>query len=99
LADAVEAFGPQALMHAGYPMLLAGVNRKINTGNFENIDVYCAISVPIMLVPGQDLEAFKQAVVEAAEIGFGIASRETGGRYAKIKEMQRAGRPNQPPPE
>jgi hypothetical protein len=82
----------QAIMHAGYPMLLAGVNRRINIGNYENIDVYCAVSVPIMLVPDQDLEAFRAAVADAAELGFALASKETAIRYQKVKEMQQGGR-------
>jgi hypothetical protein len=95
LSAAVES-NPQVIMHAGMPMLMAGVNRKVNIGNYENIDVYCAISVPIMLVPGQDPELFKAAVAEAADLGFQLASRETAGRYMKIKEMQRGGRETAP---
>lgn len=83
----------QVVLHTGTPMLFAGVNRKVNIGNFENIDVYCAISVPIMLVPQQDIDAFKAAVAEAAELGFQLASKETALRYAKIKEAQSGGRP------
>ena len=82
----------QVILHTGTPMLFAGVNRKVNIGNFENIDCYCAVSVPIMLLPDQDLEAFKQAVAEAAELGFQLASRETALRYSKIKESQKGGR-------
>jgi hypothetical protein len=82
----------QAILHAGYPMLLAGVNRKINIGNYENIDVYCAVSVPIMLMPDQDVEAFRAAVAEAAELGFAMASKETAVRYQKVKDMQQGGR-------
>lgn len=90
LETAMEAAaGPMATMHAGYPMLLCGVARKINIGNFENVDVYAAISVPVMALPGEDLEAFKKAVTEAAELGFHVASKETATRYAQIKEMQR----------
>lgn len=97
LSQAVEA-NTQALIQA--PMLLAGVNRKINTGNYENIDVYCAISVPLNLVPNGDIaqfyEALREAAATAAEIGFGITSKETGARYQLIKEMQRNGRQQQP---
>jgi hypothetical protein len=82
----------QVILHTGTPMLFAGVNRKVNIGNFENIDVYCAISVPIMLMPGQDADAFKTAVAEAAELGFQLASKETAARYSKIKETQKGGR-------
>lgn len=75
------------------PVLIIGVNRKINTGNFENIDVYTGLALPI---PGdvslEDVETLKQAVENAAEEGFKLASKETFQRYAAIKEMQKAGR-------
>jgi phosphosulfolactate synthase (CoM biosynthesis protein A) len=93
LSQTVEAHTQQLIQT---PMLLAGVNRKINTGNYENIDVYCAVSVPLNLVPNGDVEAFHQALrlaaAEAAEVAFGITSKETASRYSLIKEMQRGGR-------
>lgn len=70
------------------PTVVCGVNRKINTGNFENIDVFFAVSVPVMAFPTEDMEAFKEAVAAAAEEGFLLASKETGDRYSKIKDMQ-----------
>ena len=76
-------------MNVGYPIMIVGVNRKINVGNFENIDVYAGIGVPIMMLPSEDLEAFKAAAQEAAELGFKITSNETAQRYEFIKEMQR----------
>lgn len=85
IEQALEAF-PAAIIP--YPVMLCGVNRKTNIGNYENVDVYGAIGIPIMALPGADLEAFKEAAREAAEIGFSIASRETGSRYEKIKDLQ-----------
>ncbi len=75
-----------------YPVMVVGVNRKINTGNFENIDVYGGIAVPVMAFPHEDLEAFKEAAAAAAELGFSVASSETGARYTLIKDMQSGGR-------
>lgn len=72
----------------GYPQLICGVSRKVNTGNFENIDVYSGLSIPVFLLPQDDLEAFKQAVADAAELGFLLASKETGERYTRIKDLQ-----------
>lgn len=71
-----------------YPMMVLGVNRKVNTGNFENIDVYAGVGIPVMTFPHEDLEAFKEAVLEAADLGFSMTSRATYDRYAQIKEMQ-----------
>lgn len=75
-----------------YPVMVVGVNRKVNTGNFENLDVYGGIALPIMAFPHEDLETFKKAVVDAAELGFAMVSKETGDRYQLIKDMQSGGR-------
>src|SRR4029079_3770208 len=83
LAAGIEAHAP-TIMNAGYPMVLCGVQRKINTGNFENIDVYCAVSIPVFALP-EDLDPFTAAVRAAAEMGFTLSSQETGERYNLVK--------------
>lgn len=75
-----------------FPVMMCGVNRKINTGNFENIDVFAGIGVPIMAFPGEDLEAFKEAAEAAADLGFSMASRATGERYTQLKDLQSGGK-------
>lgn len=70
------------------PVFICGVNRKINIGNYENIDVYAGIALPIDGVSLEDREALAAAIQEAAAYGFGIASKETGDRYYLIKEAQ-----------
>lgn len=70
------------------PVFICGVNRKINIGNFENIDVYAGITLPLSEVSLEDREALKEAVEEAAAYGFSLVSKETGERYVLIKESQ-----------
>lgn len=70
------------------PIFICGVNRKINIGNFENVDVYAGITIPLVNVNPQDKEALNEAVKEAAAYGFSLVSRETGERYTLIKESQ-----------
>lgn len=70
------------------PVFICGVNRKVNIGNFENVDVYAAISLPLGELSIGDKEALSEAVKEAAAYGFGLVSRETGERYQLIKETQ-----------
>lgn len=86
----------QTIMSASFPFWFCGVNRKINIGNFENIDVYGGIGLPVMMVPdlqdAESLEDFRKLIVGAAELGFSLASKETGDRYQIIKEMQKGGR-------
>ena len=88
----------QAAFRAGsvqiaYPVLITAVNRKVNTGGFENIDVMMGLSVPVLAMPLPDrLDEFVAAVADAAELGYQQASRETFERYKKIKELQEGGR-------
>lgn len=92
-----EGVNPQGLFsleelkkHASFsvPTFIACVNRKVNTGNFENIDVLSGITIPIFALPQENPEAFLEAVKDAAELAFKIASGETGERYGTIKEFQ-----------
>lgn len=76
-------------------MVTTGVNRKVNIGNFETVDVYTAVTLPVPEVSIADLESLKQAVREGTELGFAMASRETGERYDLIKKALREGRPSQ----
>jgi len=80
---------PNLVNNSVTPMMIIGVQRKINTGNFENVDIYAGLTIPINGDPRQDMDAFKQAVVDAAELGFSLVSKETADRYALIKNMQR----------
>lgn len=70
------------------PVLVCGVNRKVNIGNFENIDIYAGISLPLGEVSLEDKETLTKAIEEAAAYGFAIVSKETGDRYSLIKETQ-----------
>lgn len=70
------------------PVFICGVNRKINIGNYENIDVYAGIALPIEGVSLSDRESLSLAIQEAAAYGFSLVSKETGERYYLIKESQ-----------
>lgn len=70
------------------PVLVCGVNRKINIGNFENIDIYAGISIPLNDVNIADKESLTKAIEDAASYGFAVVSKETGDRYSLIKDSQ-----------
>ncbi len=72
------------------PIFICGVNRKINIGNFENVDVYAGITIPLDGIDPLDREAFSEAVKDAAAYGFSLVSKETGERYTLIKEAQQS---------
>lgn len=73
------------------PIFICGVNRKINIGNFENIDVYAGITLPLNGVSLEDKEELQQAIHDAAAYAFSLMSKETGERYILIKESQQGG--------
>jgi len=74
------------------PVFICGVNRKANIGNFENIDVYSGLALPLNGESMQDLDSLHAAITKAAEIGFALTSSETFQRYSLIKDAQNEGR-------
>lgn len=86
--DQVVNLMAQEISISTNPVFICGVNRKINIGNFENIDVYAGVTIPLLNVDPSDKESLSEAVKVAAAEGFAIASRETGERYTLIKESQ-----------
>jgi hypothetical protein len=83
----LETLGIEAVKASiSVPILFCGVNRKVNTGNFENLDVFAGLGVPVISFPWQ--ENFKEAVADAAQLGFSLTSKEAGERYNQIKELQ-----------
>jgi len=70
------------------PVLTVAVGRKINTGNFENVDVMVCLTVGMEGADPSNLDAFSQAVKDATAALMTLASRETAERYNAIKEAQ-----------
>ena len=68
------------------PVVIVGVNRRANIGNYEHIDIYGGVALPMIGSSLEDPEALSRAVQDAAEIGFREASRETFNRYSLIKD-------------
>jgi len=70
------------------PVMTVAVGRKINTGNFENVDVLVCLTIGLEGADPKNIESFSEAVKEAAAQTFALASRETAERYNLIKEAQ-----------
>jgi hypothetical protein len=70
------------------PVLTVAVGRKVNIGNFENVDIMACLTVPMTGVDPANGEDFSNAIKEAAAEAFSLVSRETGERYQLIKESQ-----------
>jgi hypothetical protein len=70
------------------PVLTVAVGRKVNIGNFENVDIMACLTVPMTGVDPTSSDNFSNAIKEAAAEAFSLVSRETGERYQLIKESQ-----------
>ncbi len=69
------------------PVLITGVNRKANVGNFETVDVYAGLAIPIDIDITDNMELLAEMVEQAANYGFALTSKEVADRYHKIKSM------------
>ena len=87
-----EALTKVLLMSAQTPTVVCGVARKVNIGHFENVDIYCGVSLPLLDVNVHDMDELKKAMTQVANDGFAMASKETGERYIAIKEAIKGGR-------
>lgn len=70
------------------PVLTVAVGRKVNIGNFENVDIMACLTVPMVGVNPANSEDFSNAIRDAAAEAFSHVSRETGERYQLIKDSQ-----------
>lgn len=78
------------------PVVICGVSRRASLGNFEHIDIYAGVALPVSGLNLEDREHLTGVLMEAAETGFNITSSETYQRYALIKDAQRP--PREEPP-
>ena len=52
------------------PVLTVAVGRKVNIGNFENVDIMVGLTVPMNGVDPSNREDFSNAIKEAAAEAF-----------------------------
>lgn len=76
---------PEIVNSSTTPMVITAVQRKANIGNYETIDLYAAVALPIGS-NSTDFDEIKALLEQAIEQGFALTSTETGDRYRKIKE-------------
>lgn len=61
-----------------------GVNRRVNLGNFEHLDIYAGVAMPI----DADVKDITNDISNAIAEAMRIASLETNERYQAIKQAQ-----------
>jgi hypothetical protein len=61
-----------------------GVNRRVNLGNFEHLDIYAGVAMPI----DANVEQITNDISDAIAQAMRIASLETNERYQAIKQAQ-----------
>lgn len=70
------------------PVVICGVQRKINIGNYENIDIYCGLALPVDVEADMDTEAVMTAIEGTIRKAFHVTSSETMERYQYIKDAR-----------
>ena len=85
LQGQVDAILPEAMV-AQRPVVIAGVQRKINIGNFENIDVYAAVAMPVDVDVTIDTDALNAVLSEKLDNLIMITSAKTGEKYNLVKD-------------
>ena len=68
-----------------HPVVVCGVQRKINIGDFETIDVYCSAALPVPVNDVQDFDELEAKLIPAMEKLLYLTSKETGEKYSLIK--------------
>lgn len=66
------------------PVVIVGVNRKVNIGNYENIDITVSLAMPVTC---EEQEELRSALSRIADEGIKFASEETFKRYQSIKDL------------
>lgn len=94
LESKIAEFIPQITIST-QPVVITGVQRKAYIGNYETIDVYCAVSLPQNVSGELTQEKIIEMVKEAAEIGFYATSKEVSDRYKLIKDSRKSGNEEQ----
>lgn len=69
------------------PVVIVGVNRKVNIGNYENIDVYTGLALPVPGASVERMDQLREMVEQVADEGIKIAAGETYKRYVSIKAL------------
>jgi len=69
------------------PVVICGVNRRVGLADYEHIDIYAGIALPLDV--DIDPAELRQAIAQAAEFGFNAVSSETYERYKLLTEAQK----------
>ena len=76
----------------GVPIVSGGVNRRMNLGNYEHLDIFNALTMPA----GADIEEWRDDILSTINDVMSVVSQETNRRVQIVKEAQNDGRPSKP---
>lgn len=72
------------------PAVIVGVQRKVNIGNFENIDVHMGLILPTKdFEIGISEERLVEILDNVAQVGFNIVSTNTNVRYKILSDRHK----------
>jgi hypothetical protein len=87
LSDQVVGMFPN-LQTTQQPVVICGVQRKINIGNFENIDVYCAVAMPLDISHCVDNDQVTEMIDVKLDELLHITSKKTSEKYNLVKNSK-----------
>lgn len=87
LSDQLLSFF-QGIEHTSQPVVIAGVQRKVNIGNFENVDVYCAAAMPVDISGCVTEEDIAQLLEAKLDDILHLTSKKTAEKYNLVKGPQ-----------
>ncbi len=76
------------------PVVVCGVQRKINIGDFETVDVYCSVALPVQIDDLDNQEELETKLLSTMEKIIEITSKETGEKYGLIRDATEHRRKN-----
>lgn len=72
------------------PIVQCAVNRRVNLGGYEHIDLLGSLKVPV----GCDMEEWHDKITVSISEVFKVVSKEVNDRYQMIKDAQGNSRPS-----
>jgi hypothetical protein len=78
--------GLLAMKYTLMPTVTTSMSRKVNTGDYENLDFFFSLSVPLGLTD-EEAELHSQLCGAAIQQGIDIVNPEVNVRYDKVKKF------------
>ena len=76
------------------PVFVCGVNRRLNTGNYEHLDIYAGIALPVAGASTEDMEALLKKPVNVMNLLSNGIESNNKVRNSKMATRRVVGSPS-----